>query len=253
MHLKKLFCALAFSAMCTFAGVGAATEESAPAAPKFGDYQAKGFLSDYSKIPATAGDDGAYRYRVADADLSKYNKLLVDRIKIWFKDDSDYKGIDPDELKTLTDYMYKAIENAVGDAYPMVTEAGPDVLRLRIAVTDLVPNQPAASVTTLVVPFLWVGDAGSGVAKGDAGSTIFTGEASIEGEALDSVSSEQLDAFIQTSVAKKYNWTQGVGQGVSSYMKAYSKWDYTKQAMDDWAQLLRKRLDEIHGKAGMTK
>jgi len=32
-------------------------------------------------------------------------------------------------------------------------------------------------------------------------------------------------------------------------MKAYSKWDYTKQSMDIWAQRLKKALDELEGKA----
>ena len=77
----------------------------------------------------------------------------------------------------------------MGDAYPMVSEPGPDVLRLRVAVTDLVPNKPEASVVSLAVPFLWVADAGSGVATGEAGSTVFTSHASIEVEALDSESS----------------------------------------------------------------
>ncbi len=147
----------------------------------------------------------------------------------------------------LTDYFYEAIQKEVGDAYPMVTEPGPDVLRLRVAVTDLVPNKPEASVATLVVPFLWVADAGSGVATGETGSTVFTGHASIEVEALDSDSSEQLVAFIETEPGKKYNWTSGVTKGVKSYLKSYSKWDYTKQAMDSWAHLLRVRLDAAHG------
>jgi len=30
-------------------------------------------------------------------------------------------------------------------------------------------------------------------------------------------------------------------------MNAYSKWNYTKTAMDDWAKLLRVRLDAAHG------
>jgi len=123
------------------------------------------------------------------------------------------------------------------------------VLRLRIAVTDLVPNKPEASVVSLVVPFLWVADAGTGVAKGETGSTAFTGEATIEMEALDSVSSQQLGAFIETRVGKKYNWTKGVTEGVTSYAKAYTKWDYTKKAMDFWAQRLRMRMDALHGKA----
>jgi hypothetical protein len=213
----------------------------------FDDYKAVGFLSDYSKISKTANDDGSYEYKDTTVDYGKYNKLLVDRIKVFFKDDSDYKGIDPDELKVLTDYFYEAVNKEVGDAYPMVTEPGPDVLRLRVAVTDLVPNKPEASVATLVIPFSWVADAGSGVVKGDAGSTVFTGHASIEVEALDSDSSQQLVAFIETEPGKKYNWTSGVIKGVKSYAKAYSKWAYTKQAMDSWAHLLRVRLDAAHG------
>ena len=79
----------------------AAAEETATAAstlPMFGDYQTVGFLSDYSKISKTKDDTGSYEYKNATTDFSKYNKLLVDRIKIFFKDDSEYKGIDPDEL-----------------------------------------------------------------------------------------------------------------------------------------------------------
>jgi len=240
-----------------------ATAETAPTSPAeptteapvasanpelmFGDYEAVGFLTDYSRISKTKNPDGSYEYKDTTVDYGKYNKLLVDRIKIFFKDDSDYKGIDPDELKVLTDYFYEAIQKEVGDAYPMVTEPGPDVLRLRVAVTDLVPNKPEASVATLVVPFLWVADAGSGVATGETGSTVFTGHASIEVEALDSDSSEQLVAFIETEPGKKYNWTSGVTKGVKSYLKSYSKWDYTKQAMDSWAHLLRVRLDAAHG------
>lgn len=247
MKIKKLLSALTLTAMMTLPV--AVSAESATQSPKFGDYQTVGFLSDYSKISTTKLADGSYEYVDPTTDFSKYNKLLVDRIKIWFKDDSAYKGVDPDELKVLTDYFYEAIQKAVGDAYPMVKEAGPDVLRLRVAVTDLVPNKPEASVTTLVVPFLWVADAGSGVAKGEAGTTVFTGHASIEMEALDSVSGKQLAAHIETEAGKKYNWTHGVATGVSGYLKSYSKWDYTKKAMDDWAQLLRKRLDEAHDKA----
>jgi len=136
----------------------------------------------------------------------------------------------------------------VQDSYPVVEEAGPDVLRVRIAVTDIVPNKVEATVVSLVVPYLWVGEAGAGAAEGEAGSTPFVGEATIELEALDSVSSKQVAAYIETRVGKKYVWTEGVQKGVDSYLKAYSTWAYTKQSMDAWAQLIRTRLDAVHGK-----
>ena len=76
------------------------------------------------------------------------------------------------------------------------------------------------------------------------GSTPFVGEVTIEAEALDSQSGKQLAAYIERYVAKKYNWKQGVEKAVSDYIKAYSTWAYTKQAMDIWAQGIRDWLDK---------
>jgi hypothetical protein len=42
-----------------------------------------------------------------------------------------------------------------------------------------------------------VGQVGAGVAKGRAGSTAFLGEATVEADALDSSSREQLAAYIE--------------------------------------------------------
>ena len=222
-------------------------------AGQFGDYKPAGFLSDYSKLKPKGGDSEAYSYRDPSADMGKYDKLMVDRIKIYLKEDAPSKQIDPAELKELADYFHQAIVKAVEPAYPVVNEPGPDVLRVRVAITDLVPNAPEASVVTLVVPFVWVGEAGVGVAKGKAGSTPFLGAAAVEAEALDSVSSKQLAAYIEERVGKKYNWTQGVDTAVKDYLKAYSTWAYTKQAMDRWAQGLRRALDRWHGNATAEK
>ena len=228
--------------LVTLAGVAAAEN--------LGDYQTKGFLSTYENLRPVGGDSDAFLYESEKVDKSKYNKLMVDRIKIFLKEDAEYKGIDATELKELADYFHSAIVEAVSDAYPVVEEPGADVVRLRIAVTDLVPNKVEASVVTLVVPYVWIGEASAGAAEGEAGTTPFVGEASIEMEALDSLSHDQVAAYISTRAAKKYNWTHGVKQGVSDYVKAYSTWDYTKQAMDGWAGLIRERLDAAHGITG---
>lgn len=195
---------------------------------QLGDYDPQGFLSDYSTLVPVEGDSHAFRHIDSKTDFTVYNKLLVERVRVFYKKDSDYKGIDPDDLKALTDYFHQAIVAAVGDDYEIVNETAADVLRVRIALTDLVPNKPAASVVTLAVPFAWVADAGSGVAKGETGSTASTGEASIEMEALDGATNEQVGAYVDMRVGKKYDWTKGVSGGVSGYLDSYSKWDYTK-------------------------
>lgn len=195
----------------------------------------------------------AYIYRDPKVDAFKYKKLMIDRIKIYLNEDAKSKEIDPTAMKELTDYFHAAIVKAVEDAYPVVREPGPDVLRLRIAVTDLVPNQPEASVVTLVVPFAGFAEAGAGAATGHAGSTPFVGQASVEMEMLDSENHTQAGAYIETRVGKKYDFdlNQGVeiafDKGIDSYLKAYGTWDYTKQSMDHWARLIRERLDAARG------
>jgi hypothetical protein len=232
--------------ICTALALTAALLAASPVAAEeitFGDYTAKGFLSDYSKLAPEGGDSKAFKYRDPTVEFSGYDKLLIDRIQIFVKDDAEYKGVDPAELKDLVDYFHESIKKALSDAYPVVREPGPDVLRLRIAVTDLVPNKPAASVVSLVVPFVWAAEAGAGAAEGETGSTPFVGEATLELEAMDSVSARQVAAYIETRVGKKYAWTKGIQTGVDSYMKAYSTWAYTKQSFDFWAGLIHERLD----------
>ena len=220
--------------------------------PSFGEYKAKGFLTSYSNIKAKEGEDRVYRYVNPAVDASRYKKLMIERIRIWLKPGTEDRGIDPAELKELVDYFHKAIVEAVQDSYPVVEEPGPDVLRVRIAVTNVVPNKVEASVVSLVVPYLWVGEAGAGAATGAPGSTPFVGEATIEFEALDSASSEQVAAFIGTRIGKKYAWDEGVQRTVDAYLKAYSTWAYTKESMDAWAQRLRAWLDTVHGRPQKT-
>ena len=214
----------------------------------FGEYETKDFLSDYSKLKPEGDESKAFIYENREIHRSKYKKVMVDRIKMFLAENADYKGIDPTELKELADYFHQAIVKALSDKYPVVEETGPDVVRLRIAVTDIIPTKPEASVVSLVVPFVWLGEAGAGAAKGETGSTPFVGEATVEMEALDSLTNEQVGAYIEHRVGQKYQWTKGVERGVKDYLRAYSTWAYTKQAMDDWAQLVRQRMDEAQGR-----
>ena len=203
-----------------------------------------GFLSDYSQLKPEAEDSKALKYVNPQADMKKYNKILLEKIIVWLKDDADYKGIDPDAMKAMTDYFREAIVRELGSDYPLVTEPGPDVLRLRIAVTDLVPTKTAVTVLVLVTPYATVADLASGAAsKGGAGSAPYLGRAGIEVEGIDSVTLQQVFAYVEERYGKKYD-----AENPGSYFKAYTEWGYVQQAFDFWAKKFRTRLDEIHGK-----
>jgi len=201
-----------------------------------------------SKLRHKPGSD-AYSWSEPAAQIAVYDKVMVDRIKIYLKQGAERGEIDPTTMKALADYFHDAITEQLRGHYQVVREPGPEVLRLRIAVTNLVPNKPEASVITLAVPFGGVAEAGIGALGGDAGSSPFVGEASVEMEALDSSSHRQVAAFIETRAAKKFNvdLSGGIGnavnKGVGGFTDSFNTWAYTKKAMTYWATRVGDWLD----------
>ena len=203
-----------------------------------------GFLSDYSRLVPDKDGSKAMRYRNPEADMSKYRRILLEKIIVWLKDDAEYKGIDPDAMKAMTDYFHEAVVRELGSDYAIVTEPGPDVLRVRVAVTDLVPTKTGVTVLVLVTPYATVADLVSGAAsKGGAGSPPYLGHAAIEVEGIDSETLQPVFSYVEQRFGKKYDAGKP-GQ----YFKAYTEWGYVKDAFDYWAKKFRTRLDEIHGK-----
>jgi hypothetical protein len=77
--MRKLSTAILLATLATspFASAG-----------QFGDYKPAGFMSDYSKLKPKGGESQAYVYRDPSVDMAKYNKLMVDRIKVYLKEDA---------------------------------------------------------------------------------------------------------------------------------------------------------------------
>ncbi|NJD55093.1 MAG: DUF3313 domain-containing protein [Nitrospirae bacterium] len=203
-----------------------------------------GFLSDYAQLKPEGEGSKAMKYVNPQADLKKYKKVLIEKIIVWLKDDAAYKGIDPDAFKAMTDYFHEALVRELGTDYPVVTEPGPDVLRVRIAITDLVPTKTAVTVLVLVTPYATVADLASGAAsKGGAGSAPYLGNAGIEAEGIDSETLQPVFSYVDMRYGKKYD-----AENPGAYFKAYTEWGYVKGAFDFWAKKFRTRLDEVNGK-----
>jgi hypothetical protein len=190
-----------------------------------------GFLGDYSQLTPGSKGQLAERYIKDGVDFKKYKKVMMDQVMFYLNADAEDKGINPDEMKELADKFHKAVVKALGDAYPMVEKPGPDVMRVRVAITDLQSNKPVLSGITTIVP---AGLAISIVKKGITGKHTGVGEVSMEVELLDSETDERLAA--------------GVDRRAGGKLKGVKKWGSAEQAFDHWAKKLRTRLDEFHGK-----
>jgi hypothetical protein len=121
------------------------------------------------------------------------------------------------------------VHSVVG--YPLVEKPGSDVMRIRTAITDLVPSNPALSGVTTVIP---VGLAISAIKSGAGGGHTGVGEASMETEILDSTTNERIGVAVDTNPGGK--------------LSGMTKWGAAKEAFKFWAKRLRTLLDEIHEK-----
>jgi hypothetical protein len=203
---------------------GAQPEAPQPALEEGG---AKNFLGSYYALLQPGPKGGVKkRWLKQDADFSRYKKVMLDSVVFYLAKSSDYQGIDPQVLKDLADKFNKITVDAIKDKYPVVAEPGPDVVRLRVAVTNLEQSRPVLSGITTVVP---VGLGISIIKRGVAGSWSGSGATGMAFMALDSTTNEVLAAAVDDQSA--------------GFAERFTKWGSAEEAFKFWAERLRKFMD----------
>lgn len=211
-------------------------------------------LSYPERLRSVPGDAGAWRWRDPDVDFRQYQSLLIERIRV--KLDASSPAADPNELKALTDYFHAAIDRAVSPPYAIAREAGRGVLRVRITIVDLVATHPAVSVVVLLTPYATIPDMLSASAAGrPAGAAPYLGQTGIAVQFIDGAADRVVAEIADVQFGRKYgvnatgNVTSAVTSGVTNHLNAESTWAFTQQAFDRWSLQLRRRLDQINGRA----
>jgi len=169
-----------------------------------------------------------------DIVIRAYDKLMIDYVTFFLDENAEYKGFDPVELGELGQYFHDAFIKELTGTYSFTDKPDPGTLRLRLAITDLVPNKPAPGTITTIVP---VGLAASHLKKVATGTHIGMGGAAFEAELLDSQTNEVFAAMSDPQTGKKHR-----------VVKSFTTWGQTKEIFNDWAKDLHRRLDEVTGK-----
>lgn len=105
-----------------------------------------GFLDSYPPLQPDTAHPGAFIYKAPGASLKGLTKVRIDPILVWYSKDSPYKGIDPNELSAVTENLRKALIKHLEPKYPVVDSTGPDVLHLRIAITNVMAEKKKRGV-----------------------------------------------------------------------------------------------------------
>jgi hypothetical protein len=217
-----------------------------------------GFLSDYARLAPASWGDGIQCWRDSKLDAKKYKKVMISRMTVMLKPDQQ-KGVDPSDLKTLTDYFHDALVKALKPQMQVVDQPGPGVVVIRIALTNLVPTGVAESLTGTLIPYGFVAEAGSGVATGrPAGSTPYLGETGMEMQFRDGATGAILGECRDTEIGRKYaadlssSATGAAQTWASGYVNSFQSWSYAKDAFDKWAAMTAKRFAQLRGVAPPT-
>ncbi|NIS49299.1 MAG: DUF3313 domain-containing protein [candidate division Zixibacteria bacterium] len=148
----------------------------------------------------------SYRYINPKYDLGNYTKFIIDPVEVIFSRQTKGEVKSWDDIEKLKAYMPRALVDSLEPRYTVVmTRPGPGVGRIRVALTDVERSAP-----------------------------FKLGSISMEVELLDSQTSEQIAALIESQ--KK---------GVPFY--GYDPWSGAKAVMDDMAKRFYNRLEEAHG------
>jgi len=166
------------------------------------------------------------RWMKQGIDTLKYKRFMVDSVIFFLADNADYKGIDPQEMKELCDTFNKEIAEAFRNKYEIVSEPGPDVARLSIAITNIRPSKPGVSAVTSIIP---VGLGVSLLKKGATGGWSGSGQTCVEVMVFDSMTNEIL--------------ILAVDQQKAEFEDRFTKWGSANDAFKFWSAKMVEFID----------
>jgi hypothetical protein len=138
--------------------------------------------------------------------------------------------ISPEDQARLSKYFHDKFVEELSKNFTLVNRPGPDVMRIRAALTDADAATSGLRTISVVVPQARLLNAGYDAATG---SYAFVGSAQGEGEVLDSVTGERLAA----AVDRRYG-------GMSIKNAGVWKWGDAENIMDHWAENMSTKLAE---------
>jgi hypothetical protein len=160
-----------------------------------------------------------------------YKKIIIDPITVYAIPGNPLAKLPKVQLNALVGYLHSALRQELGKDYQIVNAPGPDVLRLRVALTEAGAGRPVLGVLSSVTP---PSIAISALKTGITGSGTGTGSARVEMELLDSQTRQRLAAGVDAQSGNKRD-----------FFGNFNKWDDAQDAFDGWSIKLQTRLMQL--------
>jgi hypothetical protein len=191
------------------------------------------FLGSGIELQSVPGHPSTRSWASRPEVLADYRSFLFEPVVVSLgKMAAEYQAT-PAELNNLSEHLRMAFtDELTRGGYTIVDKPGEGVLRVRAALTELVPVHPTRNLAAKAAgSFLGVG--------GILVPTIDIGQAAIEVDMRDSNTDARVAAFTDRKTGRKY----------FSGLSAYRRWGDVESAFLAWAREFRVRLDQVHGVA----
>ncbi len=196
-----------------------------------------GFLSDYSQLKDRGGDTAMLSFVDPKANFRAYDKILLEPVRAFAANKgSSMANLSKEKQQHLVNYFDAALRNTLKKDYALVSQPGPGVLRVRVALTEATGSKVLLDTVSTVLP---IGLALSSVKALATGEHLNVGTVGAECEGLDSLTNKRLFAAVDARVGRK----------ITGKFDKFSRWHAVEDACDFWAAQLHDRLIEKRGKA----
>jgi hypothetical protein len=190
-----------------------------------------GFLKDYSKLAVNPDLDGnvkTFSQPNAQNSLRNYIAVIVDPVEVYLASNADDTKLPEKTRAAAANYFRAALTNAVFDAFPVVDQPGPLVLRLRAALIG-VEDGKAIDAADRAKQENDVLERAANI-----------GKVGVEMELVDSATGEQIAAMVDR---------EPLGEGAVVTSRNISRDDKSAEAraaFDEWASRVRVFLNRSH-------
>lgn len=205
-------------------------------------YQTRGaatpsvFLGDTSQLREGTGAEAKLVYINPKADFRKYTKIQLAPVVLIAENakSSAFSAMSKEDQQAVVNYVDAQIREKLKGSYAFVTAAGPDVMSLRVAVTEA---QGSAVVMDTVSTLMPIGLAVSTVKRVATGTHSSVGKAGVEMELKDSVTGVRLAAGVDERAGRK----------ITLLGDKFNRYHTVEDAFDFWTTRLQERLAQLRG------
>jgi hypothetical protein len=141
-----------------------------------------GFLSDYSNLSSHPQKEGTLIYENPNAPLKGYTKCVVDPVDVCFGPSSSGIAVPGYAISTAEKSLEEEAVKHAGKYFELTKEPGAGVLRIRVAMTVLMPPTEVEALSSRLGTIVY-----------------WPGSALLEMETVDSVSGQQICAYVDKS------------------------------------------------------